>query len=36
MASFINFLGMTPFILIILGIFLIVLLFYVEYESTIV
>lgn len=36
MASFINFLGMTPFILIILEIFLIVLLFYVEYESTIV
>ncbi|MFX4235692.1 hypothetical protein ACOL3F_07075 [Aliarcobacter butzleri] len=34
MTSFINFLGMTPFILIILGIFLIVLQFYVEYESS--
>lgn len=34
MTSFINFLGMTPFILIILGILLIVLKFYVEYESS--
>ncbi|MCT7561587.1 hypothetical protein [Aliarcobacter butzleri] len=34
MTSFIDFLGMTPFILIILGILLIVLQFYVEYESS--
>lgn len=33
MTSFIDFLGMTPFILIILGILLIVLQFYVEFES---
>ncbi|MPL66340.1 hypothetical protein [Aliarcobacter butzleri] len=33
MTSFIDFLGITPFILIILGILLIVLQFYVEFES---